>query len=125
MFQARGKPDKYRFTFEMPQNVVKLNMLDMNIVEIENEETLSRLPHLHHHLDKITEKPGIYTMEEMAKLQPDKGAFLRRIYQPDEVALDRIPEYVPPSKDPVLLKFARDSQIKYLMSTSTVSSALS
>lgn len=47
-------------------------------------------------------------MEQMAKLNPsDGGHFLRRIPQIEEIDFNRIPGYNPPSKDPLLLKFAR------------------
>jgi len=39
--------------------------------------------------------------------------------------MTRIPPYTPPSQDKLLLKFAKESNIKYVMSTSTISSALS
>lgn len=65
-------------------------------------------------------------MDQMAKLNTDDdGAFLRRIAQIEEIDFNRIPGYNPPSKDPLLLKFARESEVKYIMSTSTISSALS
>jgi hypothetical protein len=38
--------------------------------------------------------------------------------------MGNIPNYVPPSQDNLLLKFARESGIKYVMSTSTISNAL-
>lgn len=37
----------------------------------------------------------------------------------------RIPPYIPPSTDELLLNFARQSNIKYVMSTSTISNVLS
>lgn len=61
----------------------------------------------------------------MVPLQEDGGEFLRKIYQPHEVDLSKIPPYVPPSQDELLLKFARESNIKYVMSTSTMSSVMS
>lgn len=36
-----------------------------------------------------------------------------------------IPPYTPPSQDALLTKFAVESEVKYVMSTSTISSALS
>jgi hypothetical protein len=62
-------------------------------------------------------------MSEMAKVQPDRGEFLRTIMDPSEIDMDRIPPYTPPSEDKLLLKFARESKVKYVMSTSTISSA--
>ncbi len=43
------------------------------------------------------------------------------IYQPEEIDFNAIPRYVPPSQDALLRKFARESKIKYIMSTSTIS----
>ena len=55
----------------------------------------------------------------------DKGEFLKRIPQPDEIDFDRIPPYKTPSNDPLLIKFARETKTKYIMSTSTISASLS
>jgi len=64
-------------------------------------------------------------MDEIAKLQRDGGKFLRRIPAVEEIDMNRIPPYTPPSDDTQLLKFAQESKVKYVMSTSTISSALS
>lgn len=64
-------------------------------------------------------------MEEIAKIQADGGKFLQNIMTPEEIDMDRIPPYIPPSQDSLLLKFAKESKIKYVMSTSTISSAMS
>ena len=47
----------------------------------------------------------------MAKLQDDNGEFLRKIYQPEEVNMDNIPPYVPPSEDKLLSDFAKSKEI--------------
>ena len=54
-------------------------------------------------------------------MQSDGGKFLKNIPKIEDMDLDRIPKYVPPSNDELLLKFARESKIKYVMSTSTIS----
>ena len=64
-------------------------------------------------------------MDDLAQLYNDGGDFLRRIPQPEEIDFDRIPGYYPPSKDKTLLNFAEKAGVKYIMSTSTISSALS
>ena len=63
-------------------------------------------------------------MDEIGKLLKDGGKFLKRIPKSDEIDFDRIPGYKTPSNDPLLLKFARETNTKYIMSTSTISSAL-
>lgn len=50
---------------------------------------------------------------------------MRNIPNIQSINFTRIPGYNPPSKDPLLLKFAKESGVKYIMSTSTISSALS
>jgi hypothetical protein len=62
----------------------------------------------------------------MARLNSkDGGEFLRKIPRIEDIDFSKIPGYNPPSKDPLLLKFASESDVKYIMSTSTISSALS
>lgn len=97
----RERKELHKFTFDEPQESVRLNLDDINYIEIENPETFHRVPRLEHALDAIVHKPGIYTMEEMAKAQPkdEGGRFLRYIAQPEEINMDRIPEYIPPSQD--------------------------
>lgn len=63
-------------------------------------------------------------MDQMAKLLKDGGKFLRRIPQSEEIDHSRIPGYKTPANDPLLLKFARETKTKYIMSTSTISSAI-
>jgi len=115
----------YKFTFDSTMHSVKVNLDDVNIVNIENDETFHRTPKLAHNLDVILRRPGIYPIESLLPLQPDGGKFLKNIYQPDQIDFDRIPPYVPPSEDKLLLKFAKESKIKYVMSTSTISNVLS
>ena len=118
---------KYKLmTHDTPDiKTVSINLNDINRIDIENEGTFHRVPYLEHNLDLIVKNPGIYPMSEMAKVQPDSGDFLRTILQPEQIDMDRIPPYTPPSQDKLLLKFARESKVKYVMSTSTISSALS
>ena len=101
-----------------------MNLDEINIINIENEDTFYRVPKLAHHLDHLVHRPGIYHLDDIKHLQKDGGKFIKRIYYPHELRNDKIPEYLPPSKDELLLKFARESKIKYLMSTSTISSVI-
>lgn len=43
----------HRFIFDIPMNTLKLNLDDINILNIENEETFHRTPQLAHNLDII------------------------------------------------------------------------
>ena len=43
-----------------------MSLDDINIINIENEETFHKVPKLAHNLDKIVLKPGIYSMDAMA-----------------------------------------------------------
>lgn len=115
----------YKFTFDNTMKSVDVNLNDINIVNIENEETFHKIPKLAHNLDVILRKPGVYPIESVIPLQKDGGHFLRNIYQPDDIDLSRVPPYIPPSQDELLMKFARESKIRYVMSTSTISSVLS
>jgi hypothetical protein len=116
---------KYKLmTHDTPDTkTISINLNDINRIDIENEDTFHRVPYLEHNLDLIVKNPGIYPMSEMAKVQPDRGEFLRTIMDPSEIDMDRIPPYTPPSEDKLLRKFARESKVKYVMSTSTISSA--
>ena len=64
-------------------------------------------------------------MDEVAKMQSDEGQFLRNIPQCETIDFGRIPPYIPPFKDKLLRQFAIDSRVKYIVSTSTISAALS
>ena len=115
----------YRFVFDYSMRSIKINMDDVNIINIENEETFHRIPKLAHNLEAILRKPGIYPIEPFLPMQSDGGKFLKNISQPDELDFSKIPPYIPPSEDKLLMKFARESKIKYVMSTSTISNVLS
>ena len=115
----------HKFTFDEPINAIKLNLDELNNIEIENEETFYRVPRLQHELDIIVHKPGIYSVDEFAKVQDDGGKFIKYLYQPEEIKINDIPSYIPPSQDQLLMQFARESSIKYVMSTSTISNVLS
>lgn len=116
----------YQFYFNrIHEKAVPVFLDDINIINIDNEETFDRVPVLQHKLDVVVQNPGIYTMDQIGKLLKDKGDFLRRIPQPDEIDFDRIPGYKTPSNDPLLIKFAKETKTKYIMSTSTISAALS
>lgn len=121
----RVKSEKNRFTFDYVTDFKTLDLDELNILNIENLETFHRVPKLQHNLDRLVHRPGIYTMKEVAKLQEDKGEFLKNIPKLENLAMDHIPEYIPPSQDKTLLEFARNSNIKYVMSTSTISQVLS
>ena len=92
---------------------------------MENNEFSNTIPELSHNLDIVLNKNGVYTMDEMSKLQKDDGKFLRNIYSPDDIDFNKLPNFKPPSQDENLLKFAKQSKCKYVMSTSAISSVLS
>lgn len=122
---SKMKSERNRFTFDYITDLNTLNLDELNILNIENMDTFYRVPKLQHNLDQLVHRPGIYTMQEVSKLQEDKGEFLRNIPKVEDLAMDQIPEYIPPSQDKSLLEFARNSNIKYVMSTSTISQVLS
>ena len=70
----------HKFTFDEPINAIKLNLDELNNIEIENEETFYRVPRLQHELDIIVHKPGIYSVDEFAKVQDDGGKFIKYLY---------------------------------------------
>ena len=74
-----------------------MNLDDLNIIEIENEATFHRTPELKHNLDIILRKPGIYPVDEIAKLNPPSKNFLKYLYKPEEIDLEKVPKYIPPS----------------------------
>lgn len=117
---------EFRLKLTDSVNSIPFDLSNLNIVNIENESLLNKLvPELAHGLENIVFRPGIYTMDEMAKIQPDGGVFLRNIPQVEDVDMSRIPPFIPPSKDPVLKKITQESGIRFMMSTSTISSVLS
>lgn len=123
-FLQKMKKDLHKYTLDYSPDLTTLNLDDLNVINIENEETFYRVPKLAHHLDLVVQTPGIYRMSEISKLQPDQGLYLKSIPKTEDINFDRIPPYIPPSKDELLLQFAKESKIKYVMSTSTISSVL-
>ncbi|KAL4427251.1 hypothetical protein ABPG74_011487 [Tetrahymena malaccensis] len=123
--EIKEKRQSSRFIFNSSFNSIQIPLDDVNIINIENEQTFHRVPKLMHNLDQVVYKPGLYKLEDIAQLQPDGGEFLKYIPQPDEIDFDRIPPYIPPSNDKLLLDFAKQSNIRYVMSTSTISNVLS
>ena len=122
---AKLKRDQNKFLFDGMVDSERLYLDDLNIIHIENESTFHRVPKLTHGLEHVVRKPGLYSIEQIAKLQKDGGAYLRNVTYPDQIDYNRIPPYTPPSQDKLLHKFAAESNIKYVMSTSTISSVLS
>lgn len=75
--------DNYKIYFENPlEDSIDLNLDNLNIVNIENMDQFHKIPVLQHNLEIVVEKPGLYTLEELRKLQDDNGKFLQHIYQP-------------------------------------------
>ena len=122
---AKLKREQNKFLFDGMVECERLYLDDLNIIHIENESTFHRVPKLTHGLENVVRKPGLYSIEQIAKLQKDGGAYLRNVTYPDQIDYNRIPSYTPPSQDKLLHKFAMESNIKYVMSTSTISSVLS
>ncbi|KRX00122.1 hypothetical protein PPERSA_10621 [Pseudocohnilembus persalinus] len=126
-FLKGERQDNYKFIFERPVTTQKLDLSDLNIVEIENLQTFHKTPKLAHNLNMILKQPGnVFPVEEMMKLQKDKESadFLKNIVQPDQVDFNAMPPYIPPSQDELLLNFAKESNINFIMSTSTISLVL-
>jgi hypothetical protein len=69
----KERKELHKFTFDEPVDGIRVNMDDLNNIEIENEETFYRVPKLEHNLDSIVHKPGIYFVDELAKTQADGG----------------------------------------------------
>ena len=65
-----------------------LDFSENNQINIEDTETFHRIPRLAHHLEQVVHRPGIYHIDEIAKLQKDKGQFLRKVYQTEDLDLD-------------------------------------
>ncbi len=63
----------YKFTLENYDGSVRLDLDEINMVNIENEATFYKVPKLAHNLDICVHKPGIYTAEDMSALQNDGG----------------------------------------------------
>lgn len=91
--------------------------MDLNTlgqVRYEDMATFGNIPRLSHGLEKAL-KGGI--IEGHCGVDP--------IYQPEQVHMSRMDTYRPPSKDTNLISLAKKNNLKYVMSTSTISAALS
>lgn len=69
-----------KFIFEFPENAKKIDFSDLGTIEIENPLNFHLIPTLAHNLEVVVKNPGIYPVEEISKLLPDKGTYLRKIY---------------------------------------------
>jgi hypothetical protein len=65
-FKARS--NMYKFTLDNYDGTLKLDLDEINVINIENESTFWKVPKLAHNLDNIVHKPGIYTVEDMVPL---------------------------------------------------------
>jgi hypothetical protein len=63
---VKEKRIQSKYTFSNISNSINVSLDDINIINIENEETFHKVPKLAHNLDKIVLKPGIYSMDAMA-----------------------------------------------------------
>lgn len=57
-----------KYTFHSFYNSISISLDDVNIINIENEQTFHRVPKLAHHLEHIVYKPGLYSMDSIATL---------------------------------------------------------
>lgn len=102
-----------------------LDLSSLNFLRVQDDSQWDRIPSLEHNLHHIVEKPGIYKLEEMKQgLKPGSHDFLRNIPQPADIDFSQIPRYTPPSQDKSLLDFAKISNSKYLMATSSIANII-
>ena len=58
----------YKFKFQPKEPMKQLKLDDLNIVNIESEESIDIIPRLNPHLEFIVKKPAIYPVNEIKKL---------------------------------------------------------
>lgn len=111
----------------VPDNLKSISLEDLSTEAMNDETQWSKIPELCHNLKSIVEHPGIYKLEDIKHSIGEKNYnFLKNVQKPEEIDMDQIPPYTPPSFDEHLIKFAQKNQgTKYIMSTSTISYFLS
>lgn len=57
------------------------------------------LPHLEHGLEAVLESKGLYPLKFEGKFL--FSSFLQKIHQPLEINYERLPPFIPPSRDTV------------------------
>lgn len=98
-----------------------IDISSLNFLRVQDDSQWDKIPNLEHNLHHIVEKPGIYKLNELKNgLKPGSSDFLKKIPQPHEIDFSQIPKYMPPSQDKSLLEFAKVSNSKYLMATSSI-----
>ena len=84
------------------------------------------VPTLNSALDPIIKYPGLYRLEDMkSAIGKDFYEFYKRIPQPHEIDMKKISNWKPPSLDNRLVNLGKQYGVKFVMSTSSISSVLS
>lgn len=116
----------FSIDFRPRQQTYPLDFTDTSILNIFHKEEKNKIPKLNSTLEPMIAHKGIYRLNEMTSRISEKyHKYLTTILQPEQLHLDRIPEYTHPSRDKNLLKFAQMADCKLIMSTSSCSSFLS
>lgn len=90
-----------------------------------SEEQYKRIPRLQYGLDKVLFNPGFHFLFDQKTSQYNFDPFLQKIYQPDQFNFNSVSKFVPASKDLKLIKVAKELNLKYTSSTSSISPTLS
>ena len=101
---------------------IQPNLLRLNPVD---ETPISRIPTLHHNLDRVLFNPGVYHMQDHRSGVFNFDPYLASIMPVDDFDFDALKEYITSSKDARLRQLCAAHGMKYCGSTSSMTSILS
>lgn len=82
------------------------------------------VPRLFHGLDRVLFNPGVYQLQDPSSMVYNFDPYLQKIMPVTEFDYNALAEYKTSSQDPLLSRLAKEHNIKYVGSTSSMTSTL-
>eukprot|EP01112_Ceratiomyxa_fruticulosa_P018875 TRINITY_DN6102_c0_g1_i2.p1 TRINITY_DN6102_c0_g1~~TRINITY_DN6102_c0_g1_i2.p1 ORF type:complete len:562 (+),score=84.03 TRINITY_DN6102_c0_g1_i2:184-1869(+) len=82
-------------------------------------------PTLSYGLDRVIKEKGVHPLQSFERKAFNFPPSLKKVHQPSEVQLEKLPQFITTSRDPILHNLAKQQQAIYKGSTSSTTGALS
>lgn len=106
----------------LSQNIETLNAEDVEMTALPIKQP--PVPHLHHGLDRVLFNQGVYKLQDPYSMVYNFNPYLQDIMPVAEFDYNALAEYKTSSQDELLSSMAKEHSIKYVGSTSSMTSAL-
>lgn len=106
----------------LSQNIETLNAEDVEMTALPIKQP--PVPHLHHALDRVLFNQGVYKLQDPYSMVYNFNPYLQEIMPVAEFDYNALAEYKTSSQDELLSSMAKEHSIKYVGSTSSMTSAL-